>query len=234
MNGLKQLPITYVGELHDVQLIQFSVAIEEVASFVPSSIVVKNFDGRAMISLVNVCLKKMRPGFFNKHITFEYQHIAFRLLVEDAIYHGEKEDKGIYFLRSFTNKPLVVVGGKLFTDYQLEYAQIASKNNMLELRKKEQFLHYALEDAPPKTQNKPMKTMIETLDRAYSAGREGIRMVQIQREAWPIEWVNCYYFATNFFETARLEGAFKVRETIHYQWLPPQQITLSVQQPLIR
>jgi hypothetical protein len=49
-------------------------------------------------------------------------------------------------------------------------------------------------------------------------------MVQIMREKWPIEWVKCTHFETDFFKTARLEGAFKVKEMIDYEWLPVHKV----------
>jgi uncharacterized protein YqjF (DUF2071 family) len=64
MDLLKRIPIQYKGELHDVRLINFSVPIAEVNTKVPSGIKVRDFDGRAMISLVDVKLKKMHPVSF--------------------------------------------------------------------------------------------------------------------------------------------------------------------------
>jgi hypothetical protein len=51
-----------------------------------------------------------------------------------------------------------------------------------------------------------------------------IYKTQIARERWPLRPVNCGSFRTNFFQTARLEGAFVVDEPIPYQWLPPQRV----------
>ena len=73
MNLLKRLPIHYKGELHDVRLVNFSVPIEEVVELVPANINVRNFNGRAMISMVDVKLKNMRPVAF-PFIRFKYRH----------------------------------------------------------------------------------------------------------------------------------------------------------------
>lgn len=117
MSILKRIPIQYRGELHDVRLINFSVALEEVAGNVPPGIRIRDFGGRALISIVDVKLKNMRPVAF-PFFRFQYRHMAFRLLVDDSEYNNGVA-KGIYFYRSFTSNPLIVMGGGLFTDYNL-------------------------------------------------------------------------------------------------------------------
>src|SRR6188472_940138 len=74
---LKRIPIHYKGELHDVRLINFSVAMEELKDKVPASIKIRSINGRAMISMVDVKLKNMRP-VLAPFARFNYRHIAFR------------------------------------------------------------------------------------------------------------------------------------------------------------
>jgi hypothetical protein len=223
MNLLKKIPITYVGELHQVQLINFSVDKREVESYIPWKITVREFEGRAMISIVNVQLRHMHPTFVHESLHVNYRHIGFRLLVEDRKWnHGI--NKGVYFIQSFTDNALIAQGGQLFTDYKLEKADIICTDQLLALKKGEKYLTYALDDHIPTLLNKNLQQTIGTLDRAYSELDGQIRMTKIMREKWPLEPVNCFHFKTNFFETARLEGAFKINEPIHYQWNPPQNI----------
>ncbi|MCW3084947.1 MAG: hypothetical protein JWP12_2313 [Bacteroidetes bacterium] len=227
MSILKNIPIKYKGELHDVKLINFSVDMEEVKNSVPKGIRILDVEGRAMISMVDVQLKNMHPTFVPEQFCFNYRHIAFRLLVDDSEYSGEP--KGIYFLRSFTNKPLIVQGGKWFTNYNLETAELESFENMLELKQEDNFLNYAFRDRSPVVKNESLKRTIGNIDRAYSLNGKQLQFVQILREKWPIEWIDCYHFQTNFFKTAQVECAFKVAETIHYQWLPPQNVNYGHQ-----
>jgi hypothetical protein len=223
MNILKKIPITYLGELHGVQLINFSVEREEVEPYVPWKIKIRDFGGRAMISMVNVYLKNMHPAFVPQGLHFNYRHIGFRLLVDDS-HLNEGHCKGIYFIRSFTDDALIAQGGQLLTDYNLEKAEIICTNELLALKKDKQLLTYALDEQKPSLTSKDLQHTIGAIDRAYSHMDGHIRMTRIQREKWPIEWVNCYHFRTNFFETARFEGAFRVNETIYYQWEPPKNI----------
>lgn len=216
-----------MGELHEVKLVNLSVDISEVENLVPAGIRVRNFNGRAIISLVNVMLKNMHPSFVPEAFGFNYRHVAFRLLVEDS-HLNDGQSKGIYFLRSFTDKPMIVLGGQLLTDYNLENAQLTCTESMLELKQGDKFLTYALDESVIPQKNEELFKVIGSIDRAYSVLGNDLRMVRIMREKWPIEPVECYHFQTNFFITARLEGAFKVNEVIHYQWLPPQNVTSCV------
>jgi uncharacterized protein YqjF (DUF2071 family) len=224
MNVLKRIPIHYKGELHDVRLINFSVAMEEVKDKVPANIKVKDFNGRALISMVDVKLKNMRPVFVPSFFHFNYRHVAFRLLIEDSIYN-EGVSKGIFFYKSFTDKPFIVTGGQLLTDYNLETAHIAENNKEVTISQGKNHVKYCVENTVSSS-NEDLKNTIGALDRAYSVLGDTIRVTQIQREKWPIQSVKCSEFENTFFKTAKLEGAFRVFETIYYEWLPPKAMTL--------
>lgn len=223
MSLLKRLPIHYKGELHDVRLINFSVAKEEVLAKVPANIKVRDFNGRAMISMVDVKLKNMRPVAFPL-IRFNYRHVAFRLLVDDSHYN-KGDHKGIFFFRSFTSHPLIVTGGKLLTDYNLERARFEDKGNEITISQGDAKVKYCLDDSSA-APNPALKNTIAALDRAYSVLDNTVRVTLIQREKWPIQLVNCSRFENTFFKTARFEGAFRVLETIYYDWLPPKAIPI--------
>jgi len=228
MSFLKQLPTSFKGELHHIQLINFSLEADEITSFVPKEIKVRLINGRAIISMVNVELKKMHPTFLPSQIQFNYRHVAFRLLVDDAKLNDGK-CKGVFFFRSFTNKPLIVFGGRVISDYNLEQASFHIEGNSFSMKKKESFLSYEVNDKLPLPELPELKETIGALERAYSVLNGKLRMIQIQREKWPIEAVHCSKFETNIFRTARLEGAFIVKETICYHWLPPQFIKQQMQ-----
>jgi hypothetical protein len=224
MTLLKRIPIHYKGELHDVRLINFSVGLEEVKDKVPVNIKIRDFNGRALISMVDVKLKNMRPVFVPPFFHFNYRHVAFRLLVEDDVYN-EGVCKGIFFYKSFTDKPFIVAGGKLLTDYNLEAAHIVDNNKEVTISQGKYHVKYCVDntvDSP----NESLKSTIGALDRAYSVLGDTIRVTQIQREKWPIQSVKCSGFENTFFKTAKFEGAFRVFETIYYEWLPPKAIAL--------
>ncbi|HYV94879.1 MAG TPA: DUF2071 domain-containing protein [Chitinophagales bacterium] len=228
MNFLKQLPISFKGELHHIQLVNFSVDAGEMAAFIPKEIKIRLINDRAMISMVNVELKRMHPTFLPSWMQFNYRHVAFRLLVDDSNLSDGK-CKGVFFFRSFTNMPLIVFGGKVISDYNLEHASFHPEGNCFSMKKKESFLSYEVNDKLPPPELPGLKETIGTIDRAYSVLNGKLRMIQIQREKWPIEAVHCSKFEANFFRSAQLEGVFIVKEPIYYHWLPPQFINQKMQ-----
>lgn len=218
MELLKNIPVNYTGQLHEVRLINFSIEKEEILDKVPQPLKVWDYKGRALISLVNVQLKDMKMSI--APVKFDYRHVAFRLLLDDSQYNVKPT--GIYFLRSFTDSPLMVVGGKLMTDFNLSLASIHDEGNSFELKQDGHFLHYAFSHRPPAQFNNELRERVAVVDRAYLANKGVVKMLQISREEWPLEWVDCYHFQTNFFETAQLEGAFRVPRVIDYVWNAPK------------
>ncbi len=226
MTLLKKIPVTYIGELHNIRLANFSVDIAEVLPHVPSPLKVRNFKGRALISMVNVELKKMHPAFLPGALNFGYRYIAFRLAIDDSK-QNDGACKGIYFLRSFTGKASIALGGNLFTDYRLETAEIRNLDRMLELRQGDKFFNYALDLNTVADHGTEQLDTIGNLDRAYAVRDGEVKMVRILREKWPIRPVGCYLLETNFFRSAKFESAYVVDEVIHYKWLAPQSLRFA-------
>jgi len=225
MNFLKRIPITYLGELHDIVLVNFYVDIHEVRDQVPDALQIKNFGGSALFSMVNVQLKDMRMKRFPM-LTFSYQHIGLRLLVEDRAYHGGDRDQGIFFYQSFTDRPLVIAGGALMTDYRLDGAALNNQISGLQLRYQGKTISYQLDltDSNP-PQDQELLATVGAIDRAYAVRSNQIYTTQIMREKWPLEAISCTHFYTDFFKTAKLAGVFRVPEVIYYQWLAPRMLT---------
>lgn len=219
MDLLKRIPLHFKGELLDVRLINFTVDIDEVTPLVPEYIKVRTFNGRAMISMVDVKLRNMRSTVL-PFLPFNYRHVAFRLLVDDSHYNSG-ESKGIYFIRGFTPSLLLVAGSTLLTDYKLSVATIDDNDSRVTIAQDEKYVQYNLTEGTP-PDDEQLKNTIGAIDRAYAVLGNRVRVTQIQREKWPIKTVNCTDFATNFFQTARFTGAFRVFETIYYDWLPPK------------
>ena len=226
MQLFKQLPLSYKGQLHAVKLIQFSIDPVELQGRIPDGIKPLLIDGRAMISIVNVQLKKMHPTCVPASTGFSYQHVAFRLLIDDGHLHADGQPRGIFFLQSFTNRPFLIWSGNLMTNYQLSAAQIRDVEYLFDLEAEKRHIHYALEDQMPTQTSPRLKQIIGRIDRAYASNRGELKCTQVLRKEWPIEWTTCYHFETTFFKTAQFEGAFRIRKPIAYQWLAPQTIKI--------
>lgn len=231
MFSKSRLPLAFQGELHDIHLVNFSVdPLDLLARFgpLPKPLKPRLVNGRALISMVDVQLRNMRSTSRWIPFRFHYQHVAFRLLVEDDSFTDSPEHNGIYFLQSFTNRPMIETGGNLLTHFNFQTAQIQNFASGLRLNTGDKFIAYDI-DGPLDKADQPaaLTDTIARIDRAYAVESNEVWETRILREAWPLQAMHCNHFATNFFATARLEAVHKVVTPIDYIWLSPRKVTVA-------
>lgn len=226
MKSLKNLRLRFQGELQDIHLVNFSVEAAELAGRIPEPIRPRTTAGRALISLVDVSLRNMRVQAAWTPFRFHYQHIGFRVLVQDAQWNSDHAHRGIFFLQSFTDRPAIAWAGNLLGNFRFETAHLANYPAGLRLEAGKRWLHYHLAGPllHPDVHIQSLQAQIGDIDRAWAVVGNELRKTQILRERWPLQPMNCIRFGTNFFETARFEAAFRVPEPIHYTWLPPETV----------
>jgi hypothetical protein len=210
----------FSGELHQVKLINFSIDKDELKGKLPQGLKLLDYKGRALISMVDVHLKKMSISPFLP--SFSYRHIAFRLVIDDSKYSGEGP-KGIYFLQSFSSNPMLVLGGNLIANYNLVWSKFKTSAKGIKISQGNKFIAYQFDNnsAP---ENVELFPIIKRIDRAYAFKKKEVEITRITRKEWPIEPLNIVDFSTNFFPSAKLEGAFQVKKVIDYIWEKPVKI----------
>jgi hypothetical protein len=171
--------------------------------------------------MVDLKLKNMCP-LNVPFLKFGYRHVAFRLLLDDTEISGISKPKGVYFLKNFSNQSVFNFIGNVLFKQNSTYASIIENSDAFSLRHRTKRLEYAL-DPYSKCVGEPfLHQKIHRLDRVYETNENGIFVSKIFKENyWPIEPIKCYYFATNFFKTARFLGAFKVKDIFNYRWNTP-------------
>ena len=85
-------------------------------------------------------------------------------------------------------------------------------------------MNYTFDPYVAAAQNENLYTAVKRIDRAYSFAEDAVSITQITRREWPIEVLSVKDFSTNFFASAKLEGAFSVQKTIPYIWEQPVKI----------
>ncbi|MCX6183370.1 MAG: DUF2071 domain-containing protein [Bacteroidetes bacterium] len=215
--------MTFSGELQEVRLINFSVEREELKTQLPAGLKLLDYNGRAMISMVDVKLRNMKAASFLP--SFSYRHIGFRLLLDDQHSNGISP-KGIYFLKSFSDKLLLIFAGNIVADFNLSFAKIHDEGNRVKIAQGDKFVEYSISDENFATPDVPLFEAVKRIDRAYAFKSEGALVTKITREEWPIEQVELLEFKTNFFKSAKMEGAFKIRKVIDYVWEKPFKVKL--------
>ncbi|AKF85192.1 Uncharacterized protein YqjF, DUF2071 family [Myxococcus fulvus] len=219
--SLKDLPITLAGKLHDIEIVHFTVDLEEMKQHIPSQLKVRSVGGKSVVSLVNVTPHRMGPQFLPPVMRPTYQAFLFRTLLEDAEYNEEKKDKGLYFTAVRSPSFMARTGLKLFTDIVIESCVTTRTGNRVDLRTGDRFVRYELDDHAPVTVDPEIEDIANTLDRAYTVNEDGVvRRVVIERYRWPLKQVACKDFATNFFKSAEPRACYKVTEIIDYIWKP--------------
>ncbi|MDC1188357.1 DUF2071 domain-containing protein [Flavobacteriales bacterium] len=213
----------FTGELHNVKLINFSVNLEEVLPFVPNQLKILQENGKAIISMVDVQLKNMSPKIL-PFIKFSYRHMAFRLLIDDSGMNSEHEPKGVFFLKSFSENSILNKLGNIMADYQLSKVKVEEYFDAFSLKQDKKYVDYALDPYTNLEESEELYQKIHRIDRAYATKDEDIFVTEIARKNWPITPIKCYHFATNFFKSAKLLGAFKVDGVIDYTWQDAKQI----------
>ena len=218
-------PLRYTGQLHEVTLINFSVDPQFLPSL-PKGIRPRLFEGRALISMVDVHLRNMQANLWYLPFKFAYHHIAFRLLIHDEAWTEDGNAHGIHFLQSFTDRPFMVRAGNSLTDYKFSLAHIEDLPESMRLELDGKLIHYCLTGQPLEPSNAVLglQKVLGSIDRAYSEKDGDILVTRIMREQWPLRPRNCSAFRMDFFPGARFEAAFTVPGVIDYTWLPAQKV----------
>jgi uncharacterized protein YqjF (DUF2071 family) len=219
----KKIIMKFSGELHEVRLINFSVEKEELKKYLPKGLKLLDYHGRALISMVDVKLKNMRVASFLP--SFSYRHIGFRLLIDDQ-YINTISPKGIYFMKSFTDKSLMIFAGNIVADFNLSSSKISGEGNHVKIQQGDKFVEYSITDEKYPTPNSSLYDLVKRIDRAYAFKNENALVTKITREEWPIEQVEVLDFKTNFFKSAKVEGAFKIYKVIDYVWEKPFKVKI--------
>jgi uncharacterized protein YqjF (DUF2071 family) len=226
---LRDVPISYKGELNEVKLIQFTLDPQEAQENLPLQFKPLIRNGRALVSLVDVHLTRMRPAVIQYKIGLSYRHIAFRFLIDDRSFTEDGKGHGIYFVKSFTNSAYVTYPAHLLTYYRLGVAQIQEEGAAITVQQGDSKIEYTIGTAEPTLAGTAFENwhnareIIGVVDRAYAVNKHGqVVVTQIVRPEWPIVPIDISKFQTNFFSTAQLECGFEVKSLIPYTWLAPR------------
>ena len=209
---LRSIPNELNGRLNKVEIIAFSVPETELMNKIPNEIVPLLINGRVLLYIVSVRLDRMTEK--GLPIPFTYHHVAVRMCVKDKEHNYSQKNKGLYFYKSFSNKPIMTFGENLFTKDDFEIAEINAAGPVFELNSKDTYIKFALDKQPPEHISPEIYDQIQQLDRAYYVESQKLYVAKITRETWPMQWADCYAFETNLFIDVKLEGAFYIHDTI--------------------
>ncbi|MFS4491990.1 DUF2071 domain-containing protein [Maribacter sp. 2308TA10-17] len=136
MFNLKNHPFAVETHFEDSIVLTYAIAKEELQDLVPECLELDTFDNKwAFIALAMVNTKDLRPKGLPKFIGNDFFLIGYRVFVRYTDKRG-KRLRGLYILKSETNKSKMSFFGNIFTHYNYTTTDISIKkeNENLNIR----------------------------------------------------------------------------------------------------
>jgi uncharacterized protein YqjF (DUF2071 family) len=233
---LKNHPFAVEAFFESSLVLTFAVPREQLRHLIPSCLQLDTFESKwAFIAVAMVQTKDLRPKGFPRIFGNDFFLIGYRLFVRYETTNG-KNLRGLYILRSETNKYKMEILGNLFTHYQYSTTDIQTEQQgpiTKIISQKSGFnVQFAadgtedtrLPEGSPFTDWKEARRFAGPLPFTFScnAAAKQVLIIEGVRENWipqPVEVTDHRFsFIDNFkFEGAQLANAFIIRN-IPYYW----------------
>jgi len=232
---LKNHPFAVETHFESSTVLTFAIPKEELKSLIPECLELDTFqDKYAFIAVAMVQTKELRPKGFPKFIGNNFFLIGYRVFVRYTNKAGKKL-RGLYILKSETNKRKMEFLGNIFTHYNYSTTDISEVNkNDFKVIKSIKSEFTLKIDTTEKEINLPKKSPFENWKEArrfagplpftftYNKEKKEVLIIEGVRQKWkpkPIEIVDYnFLFINNFnFKNCVLANAFVI-ENIPYYW----------------
>jgi uncharacterized protein YqjF (DUF2071 family) len=129
MLSLKNHPFAVETFFESSLVLTYAVAKEELKSLIPECLELDTFNDQwAFVAVALVDTKNLRPKGFPKFMGNDFILIGFRIFVRYTTTDG-KRLRGLYILKSETNKKKMSFFGKIFTHYSYTTTDITLSKN---------------------------------------------------------------------------------------------------------
>ena len=124
MSFLKNHPFAVEAHFESSLVLTFAVPKEQLESLIPECLTLDVFqDTYAFVAMAMVQTKDLRPKGFPKFMGNNFFLIGYRVFVRYTNNRGKKL-RGLYILKSETNKKKMAFMGNIFTHYNLSLIHI--------------------------------------------------------------------------------------------------------------
>ncbi len=235
LSFLKNHPFAVEAFFESSLVFTFAVPKEQLQHLIPPCLQLDTFDNKwAFIAVAMVQTKDLRPKGFPEFLGNDFFLIGYRLFVRYQNTKG-KSWRGLYILKSETDKKKMEFLGNIFTHYNYSTTDIKKEQQGQNIRissEKSGFnvtVAAGIEDTrlpqgSPFTDWKEARRFAGPLPFTftYNAAAKQVLIIEGVRESWTPEPVNVmdyhFSFIDNFkFEGAHLANAFIIRN-IPYHW----------------
>ncbi len=234
MFSLKNHPFAVETTFEKSVVLTFAIPKEELENLIPECLELDVFEDKfAFIAVALVSTKNLRPKGFPEFFGNDFYLVGYRVFVKYIDNRGKKL-RGLYILKSETNKPKMTFFGNLFSHYNYKTTDILFETNgdFLEIKSKKSGFEIVLNNN--KNASLPTNSVFEDWKTArkfagplpftftYNKPKKEILIIEGVRQNWlpkHIEVVACNidFFKDYNFSKVILSNAFII-ENIPYYW----------------
>lgn len=230
---LKNHPFAVQAYFKRSVVLTFAFPKEQLQAFLPTCLTLDTFkDKWAFLAVAMVETDHLRPKGFPKFLGNNFFLIGYRIFVRYRNKAG-KQLRGLYILKSETNKRKMEIIGNLFTHYNYTTTDIMSDQNMMHIRSKQSNFFVVIERKEecasipgnsPFTSWKDARKFAGPLPHTftYLKSKQSMLIIKGVRQNWRPSPINVKDYHFHFFEHMGLNdrvlaSAFEIKD-IPYRW----------------
>ena len=234
-SSLKNHPFAVEAFFESSLVLTFAVPKEELETYIPECLQLDTFhDKWAFIAIAMVQTKDLRPKGFPRFMGNDFFLIGYRVFVRFTNQAG-KNVRGLYILKSETDKKKMEFMGNMFTHYNYTTTDILQKENenSREISSTRSKFSIEIDTAAqeiPLPENSPFKDWKEARRFAgplpftftYNKATKEVLIIEGVRQNWSPKPVNVINYDFGFLNSLNLKGAVLanafVINNIPYYW----------------
>jgi hypothetical protein len=244
LSFLKDHPFAVESFFETSLVLTYAIPKEELRSLIPECLTLDTFDDKwAFLAVALVKTKHLRPKGFPEFMGNNFFLTGYRIFVRYTTREGRKL-RGLYILRSETDKPKMAFLGNIFThyNYQLTDIEMIKRNAIIEVRsvKSDVMINVKEGENVQLPQSSPFRDWKEARRFAgplpftftYNAPRKEVLIIEGVRQNWtpqPVAVIesNVGFITKMNFKNVVLANAFVIHDIPYYwkkgkkdQWKP--------------
>jgi uncharacterized protein YqjF (DUF2071 family) len=235
LNFLKDHPFAVASHFDTSLVLTYAVPKEELQKFIPECLSLDTFEDKwAFIAVAMVKTRNLRPKGFPEFLGNDFVLTGYRIFVKYNTSYG-KRLRGLYIIRSETDKTKMAILGNVFTHYNYQKTDIIFKRNgnQIEIISSKSKLKVKIEERDNHTalpRDSPFKDWKEARRFAgplpftftYDSVQKEVLIIEGVREDWTPKPVRVIESQVGFVDSLHLDGAVLanafVIHNVPYYW----------------
>lgn len=232
---LKDHPFTVTSHFDASLVLTYAVPKAQLETFIPECLTLDTFEEKwAFIAVAIVKTRNLRPKGFPGFIGNDFVLIGYRIFVKYNTSYG-KRLRGLYIIRSETDKIRMAILGNIFTHYNYLKTDISFQRagTIIDVKSSKSNLSVKVEDSPAEItlpSHSPFKDWKEARRFAgplpftftYDKKKKEVLIIEGVREDWTPRPVKVIESNVGFVDSLKLEGTVLAStfliDNIPYYW----------------